>query len=278
MSGFYEWLKEVRCTTVREAAERLGIQVESARDRLRRLESRGVLEKKFVNRVAVYCIKEGAQLPPPLKRGPLAETRMRMERFVNLLAQEGCVSSSALCRKLGLKHASARHIALMLLSQGRAVEVVIGKTAIWCRDRGAAEELIAKIRETAHRLASHRRYIKPSELLQMVRRDKEAYELFARFVKMNRFDGNHIGPVALAFADSILASLYGDPVRHASNRHVYFVAPQPRQDLGGIAIRDGAEKALVHITLPSDLAEALKGTNVEEVVVQALQQLLERYR
>lgn len=287
MSGFYEWLKEVRCTTVREAAERLGIQVESARDRLRRLESRGVLEKKFVNRVAVYCVKEGAQLPPPLKRGPLAETRMRMERFVNLLAQEGCVSSSALCRKLGLKHASARHIALMLLSQGRAVEVVIGKTAIWCRDRGAAEELIAKIRETAHRLASRRRYIKPSELLQMVRKDKEAYELFARFVKLGRFDGDRIGrdrigpgigPVALAFADSILASLYGDPVRHASNRHVYFVAPHPRQDLGGIAIRDGAEKALVHITLPSDLAEALKGTNVEEVVVQALQQLLERYR
>jgi predicted ArsR family transcriptional regulator len=278
MSGFYEWLKEVRCTTVREAAERLGIQVESSRDRLRRLERRGVLEKKFFNGVAVYCVKEGAQLPPPLTRGPRAETRIRMEQVVDVLTREGCVSSSALCKRLGLGHTAVRHIMLTLLSQGRAVEVVVGKTAIWCRDRETAEELVSRLRAAAHRLASYRRYVRPSELLQMVRRDRETYELFARFVKLSRFDSDYIGPVALAFADSILRSLYGDPIRQANHKHVYFVAPQPRQDLSGIAIRDGAEKALVHITLPSDLAEALKGTNVEEVVVQALQQLLERHR
>ena len=66
---FYTWLREVRCTTAREVAERLEILPKSAQERLRRLERRGVLEKKFVNRVAVYCVKEGAQLPPPLTRG-----------------------------------------------------------------------------------------------------------------------------------------------------------------------------------------------------------------
>jgi response regulator of citrate/malate metabolism len=283
MSGdFYTWLRETRCTTAREAAERLEISLESARERLRRLERRGALEKKFFNRVAVYCVKEGAQLPPPLTRGPRVETLRRMDQVVDLLTREGCISSSVLCKTLGLGHTTVRYITTMLLSQGRAVEVVVGKTAIWCRDRRTAEELVAKLREAAHRLASRRRYIKPSELLQMVRRDKEAYELFARFIKLSRIDGDHIGPVAMAFADSILASLYGHPVRYAPHRHVYLVSPQPRQDLGGIAIRDGAN-SVVTVSLPPDLAAALedaerRGASAEELVVRAVEQLLARFR
>jgi DNA-binding Lrp family transcriptional regulator len=283
MSGdFYTWLREVRCTTAREVAERLEISLESARERLRRLERRGVLEKKFVSRVAVYCVKEGAQLPPPLTRGPRVETLRRMDQVVDLLTREGCISSSALCKTLGLGHATVRHITTMLLSQGRAVEVVVGKTAIWCRDREAAEELVAKLRETVHRLASRRRYITPSRLLQMVRRDKEAYGLFTKFVKLSRIDGDYIHPVALAFADSILASLYGDPIRYAPHRHVYLVSPQPRQDLGGIVIRDGATNA-VTVSLTPDLAAALedaerRGASADEVVAQAVEQLLARFR
>ena len=290
MSNFYEWLKEVRCTTARETAERLGISIGSARERLRRLERRGVLEKKFVNtfgekfvsRVAVYCVKEGAQLPPTLTSGPRAETRMRMEQVADLLAREGCISSLALCERLGLKHSVMRHIMLMLLSQGRAVEAVIGKTAVWCRDRAAAEELVARLRETAHRLASRRRYIKPSELLRMVRRDKDAYELFTKFIKLSRFDGDAIGPVALAFTDSILASLYGNPIRRSPRKHVYVVTPRPRQDPGGITIKDRASTA-VTVSLSPDLAAALaedakrRGVSAEEIVIQAIEKLLSRY-
>jgi len=290
MSNFYEWLKEVRCTTARETAERLGISIGSARERLRRLERRGALERKlvntfgekFVSRVAVYCVKEGAQLPPTLTSGPRAETRMRMEQVADLLAREGCISSLALCERLELKHATMRHIMLMLLSQGRAVEAVIGKTAVWCRDRAAAEELVARLRETAHRLASRRRYVKPSELLRMVRRDKDAYELFTKFVRLSRFDGDAIGPVALAFTDSILASLYGNPIRRSPRKHVYVVTPRPRQDLGGITIKDGADTS-VSVSLSPDLAAALaedaerRGVSAEEIVIQAIEKLLSRY-
>jgi ribosomal protein S25 len=282
MTGdFFAWLKEVGCTTVRETAERLGISAGAARSRLRRLERRGALERKFSGRVAVYCVKEGAQLPPPLTRGPLAETRRRMEQVVDLLAREACISSSALCRRLGIGHSTVRHITSMLLSQGRAVEFVIGKTAVLCRDRKAAEELVLRLRSAAHRLASRRRYIKPSELLQMVRRDSEAYGLFTRFIKLSRFDGDYIDPAALAFADSILSSLYGEPIRHNPHKHVYLVA-EPRQDLD-VEIRDGAGLA-VTVGLTPDLAAALeeeaerRGVSAEEIVVQAIEQLLERYR
>ena len=286
MSGdFYAWLKEVRCTTVREAAARFSAAYSSVRERLNRLARCGVLEKKMVGRVAVYCLKE---MPPRknIKKTRKKKTSMkivqRAERVAELLGAEGCMSSSALRRALGIGYSPLRYVLTLLMSQGRAVEVVVGRTAIWCRDRRTAEELVARLREAAHRLASRRRYIKPSELLQMVRRDKEAYELFTRFVPLSRFAGDRIHPVAMAFADSILASLYGDPIRYAHRRHVYFVSPQPRQDLGDIAIRDGASH-VVTVSLPPDLAAALedarrRGASVKELVVRAIEQLLARFR
>lgn len=263
-----------KCVTAREVARRLGISEGSARKRLRRLEDSGVVEKKFVGWTAVYCVKEGAQLPPLLTRGPRVETLRRMDQIVDLLTREGCISSSALCKTLGLGHTTVRYITAILLSQGRTVKVIVGKTAIWCRDRETAEELVARLREAAHRLASRGRYITPSRLLQMVRRDKEAYGLFTKFIKLSRIDGGHIGPVALAFASSILASLYGEPMR--LRRKTVYVVSQPRPlEIGK---RDTADKETVRVNLPDDLAAALQGADVNQVVLQALEQLLTRYR
>ena len=282
---FYTWLEEVRCTTVKEAMTRFSVTYTSMRKRLIRLVKRGVLEKRMVGRVAVYCLKNGAQLLFPSRWKSLSlKTVQRAKRVVELLETEGCMSTSALRRELGIGPSPQRYVLTLLLSQGLAVEVVIGRTAIWCRDRRTAEELVARLRETAHRLAfvSRRRYIKPSELLQMVQTDRDAYVLFSRFIPLSRFADDRIHPIAKAFADSILASLYGDPVRYAPHRHVYFVLPQPRQDLGDIAIRDGTSR-VVTISLPPDLAAALEDArrrcaSVEELVVRAVEQLLARFR
>jgi len=284
MSNFYEWLKEVRCTTVREAAKKFAVFYTSMRKRLKRLVRRGVLEEKKVGRVAVYCLKDGAELPPPPPRKRIrTKIVQRAEQAAELLAAEGCVATSALMQKLGLSHTQALYVLRLLQGEGRAVEVLIGKTAIWCRDRRAAEDLIRRLRDAVHRLAVSNglRYVTPSKILHIARRDK-AYELFTKFVNLSRFDGDYIPPVTLAFIDSILASLYGGPIRHAPHKHVYFVTPHPRQDLGDIAIKDGASRA-VTVSLPPDLAAALAdaercGTSAEEIVKQAIDQLLARYR
>jgi hypothetical protein len=110
----------------------------------------------------------------------------------------------------------------------------------------------------------------------MVQMDKEAYALFSRFIPLSRIAGDRLLPVALSFANSILASLYGEPVIYAPNRRIYFVA-QPRQDLRGVTIRDEAQHMLINVALPDDLAEALRGVDAEEVVLQAIEQLLARY-
>jgi len=277
MSDFYTWLREVRCTTVREAAERFSVSFASVRKRLKRLERRGVLERKAAGRVAVYCLREGAELPPP-RRGVGVKTVQRAERVAELLAAEGCMSTSALRAALGVGHSSMRYVLTLLLSWGRAAEVVVGKTAIWCRDRAAAEELVRRLRDAVHRLAASNgfRYVTPSKILRAAQMDKEAYALFSRFIPLSRFAGDRLHPVALSFVDSILASLYGEPVIYAPNRHVYFAA-QPRQGLGGIVIRCGTDVEKVEVSLPSDLAEALRGADAEEVVLQAIEQLLARY-
>jgi ribosomal protein S25 len=286
MSGddqFYTWLKEVRCTTVKEAAARLGIAWKSAHDRLKRLERRGVLVRRMVGRVAVYCVREGAQLPPPplpsKPTGPGEKTRRKMEKASELVARDGCVAASALRRRLNLSHSQMRHVMYQLLAEGRVVEVVVGKVALWCRDRAAAEDVVKRLKDIVHRLvtANGLRYISPSRVLRLAQPDREAYPLFSRFVPLSRFPDDHLHPVALAFADSILASLYGEPVVNMPNRHVYFVA-QPRQDIGDIVIRDKAEKVLVNVNLSDGLAAALKDTDAEEVVMRAIERLLARYR
>lgn len=281
-SDFFAWLREVRCVTVKEAAERLGIAHESARGRLKRLERRGVLTRKMAGRVAVYCVREGAQLPPPplpfKPPGPGEKTRRRMEKALELVAREGCVTTPALCRALNVGSSQVKHVMRHLLAEGRVVEAVLGKTALWCRDRAAAEGLIRRLKDVAHRLAASNgfRYVTPSKILRAAQMDKEAYALFSRFIPLSRFAGDRLHPVALSFVDSILASLYGEPVIYAPNRHVYFAA-QPRQGLGGIVIRSGADVEKVEISLPDDLADALRGADAEEVVKQAIKQLLERY-
>ena len=281
MSDFYAWLREVRCTTAREVADRFGFVRKSAYSRLERLARLGVLEKRPLGkRAVVFCVKEGAELPPRRRsRRTNAKVQERAERVLSLLSREGCASFRGLSMALGVGHTPVRYVMRLLLSRGRAAEVIIGKTAIWCRDREAAVELVERLRETVRRLTAGFRYATPSRVLHMIAQDREAYALFSRFVSLRpAMYGlrEYFPPQTLAFVDSILSSLYGDPMRYSPHKNVYTVA-QPRQGLGGIVIRGEADVEKVEVSLPDDLAEALRGTDAEEVVLQAIEHLLARY-
>jgi DNA-binding Lrp family transcriptional regulator len=279
-NNFYTWLNEVRCTTAREVAGRFGLKRKSAYSKLDRLAKLGVLEKRFVKRAVLFCIKEGAELPPPRKpRRTSMRVRERAEKALGLLSREGCATFRVLSRALGVGHTPVRYVMTLLLSQGRVVETIIGGTAIWCKDRETALELVTKLRETVYRLTARFRYITPRRVLHMITQDKEAYALFSKFVSLRPAmygQRENFSAQTLAFVGDILRSLYGDPVKYSPHKNVFTVT-QPRQGLGGIVVRDGADVERVKISLPSDLAEALKGANAEEVVLQAIRQLLEQY-
>jgi len=223
-----------RCVTVRELMQRLGISKATARKRLRRLVRRGLVERRWVGRVAVYCAKEGveARSPPPSRPpGPTPKTRRRMEEALEVVVREGCVSTSALSRKLGVSHTQAFHVLRLLQAEGRIVEVAVGATALWCRDRATAEELIRRLRDAVRRLVAlnNFRYVTPSKALQAVRADKKMYAFFSRFIPLSRLDGDGFSPTALAFMSHILRSLYGEPLKYSNNKPVYIASPPLRQ-------------------------------------------------
>jgi hypothetical protein len=165
----------------------------------------------------------------------------------------------------------------VMLLMGKGVKMVAGKTAILCRDRRAAEDTAARLRETLHRLAveNKMKYATPSKVLRAALRCKDAYELLSRFVALRR-DMEHFPPAALAFVDAILKSLYGEPALRQHRRLIYVT--QPRQNAGGIEIIDSVDGYRLYVNLPDDLAAALRNVDAKQVILRALEQLLQRYK
>jgi predicted transcriptional regulator len=276
MTAAYDVLKELKCATVREVAARLGVAYNTARKYLKRLVNKGLVEMRRVGRYVMYCVVEREELVPRGVHKLHIETRRRMHKVVELLQRDGCVSVSALMRIMRINHTKAYHLMRVSLLTGRGVKVRVGNTAVLCRDRETADEVISRIRETVHRLAVENgmRYATPTKILQAALRDRDAYELLSVFIPLRR-NMDKFPPAVLKFVDDILRSLYGEPVRY--RRKTVYVVTQPR-DYTVSLVTDSAETRPVQVKLPDDLAVALQGANVNEVVLQALEQLLQRYR
>jgi len=265
-----------RCVTAREVAQRLGISEKSARRRLRRLADSGVVEKKFAGQTAVYCAREGGVV---LRRHPVrglgVKTRRRIKQVCEILNREGCVPTSVLADMFNLDSGSVFHLMRHAIERGCAVKVAVGNTAMWCRSRDAAQTLVERLRETVHKLVAENRirYATPSKVLRVALKDRDAYELLSRFVPLRR-NVERFPPAVLKFIDDILRSLYGEPMK--LRRKTVYIVSQPRGDYT-INITDSVDKETVRIYVPDDLAAALR-SDANEVVLQALEQLLARFR
>jgi biotin operon repressor len=293
----YNLLKELKCATALEIATRLGASRKAVQMCLNRLAAKGLVERRAFGRAVMYCAKDNPGDGPTVERRNAADgngvherggrrrrsgalytaTQKRLPQVLQLLERYGCVSVGALMRALGVTHTKAYHVTRVLLLLHKGVKVLIGRTAILCRDRAAAEETVARLRETIHRLAveSGMRYVTAPKVLQAALRDRDAYTLLSRFIPLKR-NAERFPPVALTFVKDILQSLYGEQLR-CGNKAIYVVS-QPRQDYV-VNITDSVETHVVRVNLPDDIATALHGVaDVNEVVLHALEQLLARYR
>jgi len=239
---FYVLLREVRCTTVREVAERLGISYKSARSRLERLTRIGAVEKRKIGRAVLYCFNE-----MPLTAGYARKMRARAAQVVELLARRGCAATSALMRELGISHTQAFYALRLLQARGCAVEVPLGKVAVWCIGRTVATKLLEELRETAVRLAEQHklRYVTPKRLYALIARDRRAREVFSRIIGVGK-------PSAAAFSalKALLGATYGDPI----GRSVFYAA-QPTANASIVREEDvqiADEAAIVKLRLSPD--------------------------
>jgi DNA-binding Lrp family transcriptional regulator len=275
-------LRELKCATALEIAMKLNMSRKVVQMRLNRLAAKGFVEKRILGkRAVIYCYRtEEGNRGRRVKRGVsglYTKTRERLTRTLEILQHNGCISVGMLMRIMDISHTKAYYMLHVLLLMRLGVKLKIGKTAILCRDRAAAEETVTRIREVIHRLAVENgmKYATAVKVLQAALRDGDAYKLLSRFIPL-RHNMRRFPPLVLTFVKDVLESLYGEPLK-AGNKHVYIVAPRPRAE-HGIEIIDHADVQVVTVSLPSDLAVALQGADINELVLQALEQLLQRYK
>jgi predicted transcriptional regulator len=292
VSKIYSLLKELRCATALEIATRLGMSRKVVQTYLNRLAARDAVEKRTLGRRAVmYCVKEdGESIGHKPRDSPATEgrrvrrdaglhakTQERLAQTLELLKRNGCVSVGALMRMLRISHSKAYHVMRVLLLLRQGVKVRIGNTAVLCRDRAAAEETVARLRDAVHRLVTENgmRYATAPKVLQAAVKDRETFELLSRFVPLRR-NAERFPPALLKFVDDVLRTLYGEPLRY--RRRTVYIVSQPRQDYT-ISVTDSVETHTIQVKLPDDLAALMYNVdNINEVALQALEQLLARYR
>ena len=270
-------LRELRCATVREVAARLGVKYNTARTYLKRLVDKGLVEKRDVGRHILYCVaKDAIDVVPRGAYKLYTATRKRLPQVLELLERYGCISVSALMQTLGVTHTKAYHMLRVALLLRMGVKMRIGNAAILCRDRAAAEETISHLRDAIHRIVTENsmRFVSAIKVLQTALKDRDTYELLSRFIPLRR-GMERFPPLVFTFVNDILQSLYGEPLRRRNGR-VYVVTPQPRVYTPNVT--DGADKHVVRVNLPEDLAALLSGADVNEIVLQAVEQLLTRYK
>jgi hypothetical protein len=154
-------------------------------------------------------------------RGTTERVEDRTLQIRALLETYGCLMTVEICNYLGLTHSQAFYVLQQLKNAGQAVEAVVGKLGIWCRDWEMAERLIEELKSEVKRLLckSKTKYTTPTKVAKLIMSDVSARRLFAKYIYMTRRGG--FKPVTLALINYIL-QLIGKPVERDS-RKVYFV-------------------------------------------------------
>ncbi len=171
--------------------------------------------------VATCCVKTRRGS----KRRQSQKVAERVDATARLVEERGCVATATLMRELGVSHSEAFYALRLLQLQNRVVEIAVAdKVAIWCRDGATAEELVQRLKESVHRLATSNgmRYATPKKILQAALRDRDAYELLSAFIPLSRH-ATRFHPLAPAFVRHILHQLYGMPLKYSNHRYVYVV-------------------------------------------------------
>jgi ribosomal protein L14 len=239
MTSLLEYIKSRGCVTTDDVAAAFGVSKSTAWQRLRRLEKLGTVNVWRFGWVMWWCV-DGAvpDLSKRKRRSTMQKVVERVDAVAKILGERGCVPTSTLMRELGVSHSNVLYALQLLQSQGRAVERVIGKTAIWCKDEATADGFISRIKEAVHRLVTENkmRYATPKKVLKAALVDKEAYKLLSAFIPLSRMDRFH--PVALAFIDDVLYMLYGEPLRYTNSKNVYIVQPGGRVETTPQQVRE----------------------------------------
>jgi len=155
----------------------------------------------------------------------------RLQHIYELVASVGCVSTASVESALGLGHSEAFYALALLKSSGKVVKTLIGKHALWCRDEETAKRAIEELKMETRRLlcSNGKRYAMPSRILELAESDKQAREVFSRYIPLDKTKLTY-KPQALAFANAVLRELFGEPqFKRYRDRPIYLVTCQAEE-------------------------------------------------
>jgi len=156
----------------------------------------------------------------------------RMLQAYHIISMHECATTAYVMEQLGVGHTEAMYVLTMLLKDKHIVEVVLGKSSIWCKDRESANRLIRRLKSEVVKLVGTRKFISPKELFTLISQDKEARKVFRHIIRLDKPT-----PHAYSVLVALFKSLYGEPMGRK------YSTIQPNMNIN-ITIKDHTDKII----------------------------------
>lgn len=149
----------------------------------------------------------------------------RMAYVYHIVVSHGCVTTTWVMSTLGLNHARVYYTLRVLKLHGRIVEVVLGKTSLWCRDEETAKRTIDELLSHMRRVLCNNgtRYATPTRVASLLASDRQAFKVFSKYVSFDTTKRTKYRPVTLSFLNALLQMAFGDPMVDSDQKTVYYV-------------------------------------------------------
>jgi len=155
--------------------------------------------------------------------GTTARKALLREMTYREVREAGCATSSALMERLRTTRNELFYILDGLRREGRVESVYLGRIALWCTSRTAAETATARLADALKSLLCGRvKFATPKETLRFVAEDPEMRELFSRHMQLRS------NATSIQVMDVLLTRAFGRPIE-TSRGHVYTIYCLHRQ-------------------------------------------------
>ena len=151
---------------------------------------------------------------------------MRTEKIYREIEEAGCATFLALMERLCITHNELFYVLRRLRQEGRVEAVNLGRVALWCASRAAAEGVLSRLTEALKNLLCGRvKFATPKKALRFIAEDKEARRLFSRHVPLR------LNTATAQVIDALMRRAFGRPIE-TSRGNVYHILCAPKTPTG----------------------------------------------
>jgi len=206
-------------------------------------------------------------------------------KAIEYLKEANCTNIGTLAKVLNVSWSYARTILRHLTNSKLITTVAIRRRVLWCINDSAAIAEITTLKRELWRVicGAYRRFITPATAMKLIANDLNARKVYAKYVNMDRINGN-----SLQFIAAVLEDLIGPPIDKTARKLRFYVPTkicETKPPLDNIQIRRYKQPhRLVTFKVPytmyMDLIEAAyyMGTTIPNLVRMAIARLLSQYR